>query len=114
MDDVIDFTGVYDPTMVTDWRAEAARLAYDRKLAGRAWLARRADGVESRTEIGQLVYETTSVHNPDDHTVLFDPKTSAITCDCEAGQHRRPCAHAGAVLLLRARLAREYHRPRSS
>lgn len=48
------------------------------------------------------------------HTVEHDLVTGAISCDCPAGQHNRPCGHYGSVLAylheragLMAQLARE-------
>jgi hypothetical protein len=82
-----------DVTTSDTWRMNAVRLAHEKKIVGQA-------AVEN-----EFVYRVVSSSEADDHYVFYDPASQAVVCDCPNGQYRRPCSHAGAVLLLVARLA---------
>lgn len=89
------------------WRMRAVELAVQRGLIGQAIL-------ETRTRTsGGLLYETyscVSASEPEDHTLVLQANNASVDCDCRAGELHKPCAHAGAVLLLHFGLAPERER----
>lgn len=91
-----DFSFTMDETATPAWRLRAVKLAFERGLAGQAL---------STPQPG--LYTCVSASSPRDYAVRFAPQAGVIMCECEAGRRSRPCAHAGAVLLLITRLAPE-------
>lgn len=72
--------------------AEAKHTPAPRILAADSF--RKAYGVRKSSAVGEYV-------------LLYTPFDGCVVCDCLAGQHSRPCCHAGAVLLAEEkRLAR--------
>jgi hypothetical protein len=100
MDNDLDLSNVPDPTADRRWRQRAVELAGERRLVGQAFF--------NYTETNGLQhYCCTSASEPFDHVLVYNQYTQAISCGCYAAIHGRPCAHAGATLLLIAELAEE-------
>lgn len=87
------------PTATRTWRMNAVRLAHERSLVGKAILREKKPDYD--------VYGVPSISEPVEHTVKYVRKGSVVECDCMSAVHGRPCAHAGAVLLLVTGLAPE-------
>lgn len=96
MPDKASFEGVTEPSTSPMWKQEAIRLAHERKIVGKVeftgWNA-----------AGLMLYNCpSSTHETIDYRLTWDSPARVVRCSCEAGQHGRPCAHAGATLMLLA------------
>lgn len=102
---IIDSNNLTDRSATLAWRADAVRLAVERGLVGQSrhsgWV-----GVPG----GEQIYTCVSASEPTDYELRFNERTGTISCSCRAGQHLRPCSHAGSVLLLICHLAPERSR----
>jgi hypothetical protein len=87
-----------DPTTDPAWRLHAVKLAVEKHLAGRAETVLVGDTA--------VLYSCVSQTEPKPHMVSVFASGS-VMCDCHAGIHAKPCAHAGSVLLLHMGLAPE-------
>lgn len=86
------------------WKLHAVKLAVEHKLAGRARSVSRPDYPLSHPSIWH--YTVASQSKPGEkHTVILDSMDYTVACDCMAGINGKPCAHAGAVVLLFCALA---------
>ena len=77
------------------WRALSIILTVRRHLVGHAARTSREDHYVVLDADGHM------------HRVIFSESTGSIACECKAGHYNKPCAHAGAVLLLIADCAPE-------
>lgn len=81
-------------TTRANWERRALELAEVRNTPAPRILAadtfRKVYGVRKSSAVGEYV-------------VLLTPFDGRAVCDCLAGQHGRPCCHAGAVLQAEAK-----------
>lgn len=96
----IDFGSVPDESATPAWRKHAVELAVSRGLIGQAYRPK-----EQQNTPGVEEYRCVSASEPIDYKIDYHPEVGTVQCSCRAGQHQRPCSHAGAVLLYICGLA---------
>jgi hypothetical protein len=107
------FSITLHPTDAT-WRQQAIELAVRRGLVGQAQFVKESFDPRSALHSDRFrYYACTSASEPRDYTVLIDDALGC-GCGCVAGGLARPCAHAGAALLLDRGLAPSRSRPTDS
>lgn len=100
-DDPIDLTSAsVPPSRSRVWRARAVELAVERHLVGQAMpVNSQQTGQPWDPTAYVTTYRCVSASEPTDHYITYLSTADTVVCDCYAGQHERPCSHAGAVLL---------------
>lgn len=113
--DEVDLSEAWTVTASREWRAHAVKLAFQRGLEGQAYRHPPGDPIPVNTvgrnvPEGIVLWRCVSITKPHDRFLAWNPLTGTIRCGCIAGQHQKPCSHAGSVLLCIAGITSERQR----